>query len=193
MLKKHDVWDIPVYKRSKLNESSDDFNYKQILSLFDKRAFNPEELELLVNIYAHALASEISKSFDVNLTPYLHHHASKTPSQDKYLTFELLLLRGNPSLMTKYLGSSILNSTIDTVQRPQKANGEKYFAPQVLANDVSFYGNGNVLPSNITLFDIVKDVSDDFAKHTNLTLENEIKVKNIPNHIIYKSKLPSTK
>jgi hypothetical protein len=150
------------------------------------KASDFKEQELLLNIYAHALSSQMSKKLDINITPYFSHSYAQTGPDDTYLTFDMYLLKGRPNIFSLYRGECVLKSTIDTKHTSVWVHNKKTCKPVILSNHVTFYERNDGMPSKKTLFEIVKDTSDDFALKADLRLVTEIPQRHIENILLYK-------
>jgi hypothetical protein len=179
---------LPVNNRSQLVLFPDEFNNKELIKILGNKAAgvsSVKEQELLMGIFSHALASEISGSLDMKLTPYFNQTVVNTDPEEKFATYNIFLLQGSNNFMTKYYGKSILNSEIETKLLPIWTKRNIIYAPIILSSKLTFFESRKEFSTIKTLFDIVKDISDSFAGAANLKLIEENRGRYKKNSLLY--------
>jgi hypothetical protein len=86
------------------------------------------------------------------------------------------MIQGGSSRHLRNNRPVILKSSINMVDK------------MIVSNTLKFYESRKPFSSEKTLYDIVKSVSDDFAKTANLQLVGSDKERTIENYLVYRNK-----
>jgi hypothetical protein len=145
--------------------------------LGNKKAYGLEEHKILVNLYALALSKTITDNVGVEITPYSRYHKGFNSGEyDEYDNMLLCMIQGGSSRHLRNNRPVILKSSINMVDK------------MIVSNTLKFYESRKPFSSEKTLYDIVKSVSDDFAKTANLQLVGSDKERTIENYLVYRNK-----
>jgi len=166
-----------IGRRENLTLITNDFDSSILIKILgNKKTSNLKEHELLAYLYALNLAKTITEQVDVCVTPY----ARCIPSYDGNILLDrrdslyLYMIEGKDNMFTRYYGTVMLESSMNITHE------------MVVRNEVKFYESRKILPPEKTLYDIVKSVSNDFARAGNLKfIGGSGKEWNIENYLIY--------
>jgi hypothetical protein len=168
-----------VLIRDNLIDISKDYRINNFLLmniLSNKKASNARENEVLAIIYALTLAEEISNHYQSPVTSFIsdnvYSYADVPFGESEYL--KICLLEGRSNDKTQYQGGAILNSTIDVRDAIIQSN-KLYF----------YEGNNEKRINSLTVFDVVKSISDKFAYATNLKLLTDVRSLGIEQMLNY--------
>ncbi|MGV8171674.1 MAG: hypothetical protein ACP5OA_03190 [Candidatus Woesearchaeota archaeon] len=166
----------PLVRRDSLETISREHDNALLINMFgNSKASTFKENEQLAYIYALMLTDELSKKFDARIRPYATHgYFSGHGIKGTCGFLNIYLLEVKPMMRTKYYGDAILQSTIAITEASIDSNNLKFYESR---KPFSF--------STSPVFDVVKSVSDNFAKAANLVQTYGAKEYTMENEIMY--------
>ena len=146
-------------RREDLAVITNDFDPSILIKILgNKTASNLKERKLLAYLYALTLAKNITEKVDVCVTPY----ALCIPSYDGNTILDrrdslyVYMIEGKNNMFTKYYGTVMLESSMNINYN------------MIVRNEIRFYESRKILAPEKNLYDLVKSVSNDFARAGNL-------------------------